>query len=665
MRKIIATTCLVFLTAVFFLSSCSEDETAPIPLKANAGPDQTVAPFTTVALDGSASIGPEFNSNFSWEQTSGPQNIYLEADPSNPNDQRKRIFEPQVNGIYQFRIRITNQNEFSEDQVTITVTGALELSGTLTKSITLMDIEPNSGLPDYIITSNLTIPDGIMLESNNGITIKVANNTGIIVQAGGKLRTLGGKLTADTGWKGILVDGGTLDLTGGIIEKAGATMFEGQTEAAAITLVGSGVHIDAFQNVQITETAAYGILVTGGLSTYYQDVIHNNSFPTKYIKAPISFVSAIGVNSSDGFVHLSTGGNGIIEALPYGAVFRFANSTYYIDNDFIAGSQVIVQNATVLMKAGAGILVQNPLTIQSSTIKGLDNANWKGIAIAASGSGNSAISSSTIENAGSDVFNTGFFSTPVKAAVYYSSGGLSTFNNSTIKNSGGYGIYNDSPSFFTFQGSTFSGTTLAAIREKTDRIHVIIGTDNTFTMLAGVPAVEVFVPNINTYPQATWKALGGSNYYLLSNNMTSSYAWTLDPGVNLKFKAGKSLNLYDGTFTAIGTALAPITFNSEVGTAATWAGIMVQTRVNMQFCEINNGGEVKLFKTMVTQATDLANIVFDYGAGANTHVFKNNTVKGSGGYGVSIEATKQNPDVMNVADNNTFSGNTSGDTKIN
>ncbi|MBK7650321.1 MAG: hypothetical protein IPJ20_05605 [Flammeovirgaceae bacterium] len=53
-------------------------------------------------------------------------------------------------------------------------------------------------------------------------------------------------------------------------------------------------------------------------------------------------------------------------------------------------------------------------------------------------------------------------------------------------------------------------------------------------------------------------------------------------------------------------------------------------------------------------------MVFDYGGGITTNTFKNNTVSGSGGYGVLVEAGKQNPDVLNVANNNTFSSNTSG-----
>ena len=66
-------------------------------------------------------------------------------------------------------------------------------------------------------------------------------------------------------------------------------------------------------------------------------------------------------------------------------------------------------------------------------------------------------------------------------------------------------------------------------------------------------------------------------------------------------------------------------------------------------------------KNGVTPATEKANIVFNYGGIISTNTFKNNVISGSGGYGILVEAGKQNPDALNVVNNNGFSVNTSGD----
>ncbi|HRK55193.1 MAG TPA: hypothetical protein PK185_14850 [Cyclobacteriaceae bacterium] len=675
MKKIIITSCVVFIIAAM-LSACSEDNNDPnqgpneIPLKAEAGPDQTVAPFTLVTLDGSASTGPESGISYQWIITGSASEIYLSHDGTNLS---KVTFEPKVNGTYTFTLRITSGSNFSEDYVTVTVTGALALGGTLTQTTTLVDVDPDSSMPDYILSSDLIIPDGVTLNfanfgtSNSSITIKVTNNSGIIVQAGGSLNINGGsnhKLTADTGWKGILVDGGAVDLYNFVtIDKAGASPFAGQTEAAAITFAGVSPQIGRMQSVHFTNSPSRDILATTFVSAS-NNVIYNNTFSNAIpVKAPIDFVNKIGTNQfgTYDYVQLVPSGAGTIDALPGSMSFNFGNGIkYFIDGDFTSGSPINISNTTILMKEGAGILAQHSTTINQSTLKGVNGTNWKGIAFAAS-SRQLLISNTTIENAGSNIFNTGFFTSAAKAVIYFGFGGSSFLSNVTITNSGGYGVYNDSPSDnVEVKGSSFSGTTLPAVRTRVDLVHsTFVSSDNTFTMPSGVAPVEVQVPNASVSPTSTWRALGGSNYYLFSGNAYLSYgSWTLLPGVNLKFKAGKSLNILGGGFTAIGTALAPITFDSEAGTSGSWAGIHVQTTTKFEFCEIKNGGEVLIQKNGVTPATEKANVVFDYGGGSTSNTFKNNTVSGSGGYGILVEAGRQDPDALNVANSNTFSSNT-------
>ncbi|MGE0587369.1 MAG: PKD domain-containing protein [Cyclobacteriaceae bacterium] len=667
-RNLWVYTVVSIFSILFIASSCSEDDGGDPAnsLKADAGPDQTVAPLTTVTLDGSASTGPAGAVlNYEWSLISGQSGISLSSsNTANPT------FTPTKNGTYTFALRLTNNSQFSVDQTTVTVAGALELSGTLTENMSLKDIDSDPSMPDYVITSDLIIPAGFNLNfddpgnASGNVVVKVAAGAGIIVQDDGAFHistSSNHKITSDTGWKGILVDGGTIDikvLT--TIENAGASPFEGQTEAASIVFTGNTPSITNLSSVIFVNSGSYDILATT-FTSGAEAIISNSSFSSSIpIKSPVAFTNLLGFNTYPtdyDYIHLQPSGGSTIDALS-GQSFKLRNGAkYYLDEDFLAGSPVIIQGSTIYMKEGAGILAQDQLTIQESDLDGLNGAAWKGIAYA--GNNQLSITNTTISNAGSDVFSTGFFSTPVKAALYISQA-VTGLSGVEINDSGGYGVYNASMNTsVTASGCTFSGTAQPAIR--THVFYVPTIASNTYTMSDGVAAVEVFVPNINASPGSTWSPLGGSNYYLMSGSVRlSGGSWILLPGVNIRFKSGKQLDLEQGQFTAIGSGLLPITFDGESGTSGSWAGILVQTTAKIEHCQIKNGGETAIIKNGVTPATEIANLVFNQTV-ASSSTFKNNTISGSAGYGLLVEAGKQNPDALNVANNNTFSNNISGD----
>lgn len=665
MKKSISALIFIFvLSGMLLLDSCSKsDDPAPVPLTANAGADQTAAPFATVTLDGSASTG-EGNINYQWTYNGG--NTVSISNQSG----KVASFIPSQNGTYTFTLRITRDSQFSEDQVNVIVTGALSLSGTLSENLTLKDIEPDPTKADYRITADLTIPTGKSItspSSNVGssiIVIDITDNAGIIID-GGNITTTSGSITVFTstaGWKGILLKTGNLTLTNGTrIEKAAKSAFTGQTEAAAITATGGNLNL---QGAIFSGSTGYDLLMPNYLSGSI--TIESNSFSAaKPIKTSIDMLPKIGLNffiDPYDYVLLTTPGAGTTVS----GNFQFQTSTkYYIDGDFTAGTTITVSGGsiaaptTILMKAGTGILASGGVNFGSNVIfDGLNGAAWKGIAIG--GSNGSSISGIKIKNAGSAVFNTGSFTSDAKAAIYHFGNSSGGFSSSEIKDSQGYGVYNSNPvSALTISGSTFINTAMPAVNVQVDKVHTTFSTGNTFTMNAGVPAVEVRTPNSSVSPIGTWPALGGANYYLFTGNVFQTVGWTLAPGVNLKFKAGKSLDVQSGTFTAIGTAQNPITFDSEAGTVGTWPGIVIESNYKLEFCQIKNGGESLLFKGGVTPATEKANIVFNNITNA-ANTFKNNTISGSSGYGILVEAGKQNPDAANVANNNTFTSNTSG-----
>ena len=662
-----------FLILLGFFS-CSEEE-APIPLVANAGADINAAVATIVTLNGTASTGPE-GFSYEWTYLGGAVTDENELAFTNLNA-AQASFTPPKNGSYSFMLRIEHNGKFSEDQVSVAVTGVLTLPSTISSAMVLQDIEPDPTKPDYVATGLVTITAGVSTTASPGsLNIQFGESAGLIVQSG-NVDLSGVILTSVNGWKGILLSGGFLTLQGATkLDKAGKSTHSGQSEAASVTMTGGTLKLNGttFTGSQ----GIYDLLISGGT---IQETIYGTAFSaTKPAKLDIKYVTFIGTGNSlpsaYDYILLTTPGAGTVTTSLSGETgFQFYAYKYLIDGDFSAGSNVHFNTgAKVFMKEGAGIF-QSSQTISSSgsstdptVIDGLASAPWKGIAIGAGAQ--MSLSNLEIKNAGSALFNTGSFISSVKASIYYASTGYNgVVSGSKITNSNAYGVYIDSPpgNYVRVSSTTFTNTVNPAISTFANEVYRTITSDatNTYTMPAGVAAVEVRTPNpSNNSPIGTWYALGGSNFYLFTNNVIHSVGtWTLSAGTSIKLKAGKSLRLENG-ITAIGTANQPIVFDSEAGTAGTWGGITVESLYKFEYCQIKNGGELNIFNSNNSPSTEKANLVFNYSGSSTANTFKNNTISGSAGYGILVEDLKQNPDAENVANANTFSNNVSGNVVI-
>lgn len=657
--------CRILIVLLIAFLSCSEEEN-PIPLQANAGEDLAATVATVVTLDGSASTGPE-GFSYEWTYTGGTGVDESEIAFTNLNA-AQASFTPPKNGSYFFTLRIEHNGKFSEDQVSVAVTGVLTLPSTISSAMVLQDIEPDPTKPDYVATGLVTITAGVSTTASSGsLNIQFGESAGLIVQSG-NVDLSGVILTSVNGWKGILLSGGFLTLQGATkLDKAGKSAFDGQTETASLVMTGGSIKMSGTSFTG--SLGSYDMVISGGNFT---EAANGNSFSSsKPIKMNIAYVSQFQSNTfpeSYNHIVLVTPGAGTVATTSASNGFQFYGYKYFIDGDFTAGSIVHFNNgATVFMKEGAGLLQSSGVISSngSCVIDGLDSAPWKGIAIGAGAQ--VSLSGIEIKNAGSAVFNTGAFTSSFKAAIYFTSTNGGQMTNSKITDSKGYGIYMDTPvgTYMTVSSTVFTNPVNAAINVLITEVYrVITNSPNTYTMPAGVPAVEVRSPNVNTQPVGTWYALGGSNYYLFTGNVVhTNGTWILSPGVSFKFKAGKYLSLQN-VIKAEGTADKPIIFDSEAGTSGTWSGMIIESQYFMQYCQIKNGGENFVFTGNLSPATEKANIVFNYGGTSLANIFKNNAISGSAGYGILVEDLKQNPDAENVANANTFSNNVSGNVVI-
>jgi len=536
-------------------------------------------------------------------------------------------------------------------------------------------------MPDYIVTEDLVVPNGIKLSIvEEDVIVFFEEETGILVQAGGTLTNvdasqdqgLDSEFIGDAGWKGILIDNGTIELSDAKIENAGKSAFSGQEEPAAITLMGDQTELSDLSNNEFISSFSFDILVTGSVNGSGK-VTNNQLSYTIPIKAPINFMyfwDSYNPNhfpESYDYITLVPSGADIMDKLPDSRVFIFhAGGKYYIDGDFWSGSDLTFQsNTTIYIKESAGILLWNidgtgSVHTRGSEnepviIEGLNSAQWKGIAAGEKTS--LRLEYAIIRNAGHGIIKMGSFEADAPAAIYAMWDG--NMDGCQIINSGGYGYYNAQTkrAIFRLSNSTFSNTVLPAIRLTTKNIESAFWSDNhnnSFELGDGIAAVLV---QEDGYPTASWYGLGGDNFYLIDATIQSGAVFRLEAGVILKFKAGQSLirllSSYGKELIINGTAENPVILDGELGTPGSWGGVYLGGEFQINHAIIKNGGEF-----LLPDASERANIVSAFnGRDDAPNSIKNTTIASSAGYGIVIENRTLHYGYDDPANNNTFIDN--------
>ena len=192
------------------LIGCSKDDD-PISLIADAGTNQQVSPMETVTLDGSNSKGPG-GFTYEWSYIGEvPESEINFAGKTTANP----TFIPPKSTLYSFTLKVSSGGNYDFDEVNVVASGAIEIGGTLSEDLDLYNIEPDPTLPDYIVSTDITVENGIKLSlKEDGIVIQFKEDRGIHLKSGGILTNSKEnvsegyecKLIGNSGWKGILVD---------------------------------------------------------------------------------------------------------------------------------------------------------------------------------------------------------------------------------------------------------------------------------------------------------------------------------------------------------------------------------------------------------------------------------------------------------------------------
>ena len=264
MKKLIF---VIILIIPLIYAGCKKKDD-PVQLVASAGNSQTVKPLELVTLDGTASTGPE-GFTYSWSyQGDVPES---EIDFQNKNTVTP-TFTPPKGEIYYFTLTTTSADQLSSDEVTVVASGGIEIGGTLSQDLALEDIEPDADVPDYIVTSDLIVPNGITLSVvDENVLVHFEPETGLHVTNGGLLsNTLQGNEEGlnivfsggeSEGWKGIWIENSSINLNHATIENAGKQKFDELLEPASLILSGAQTNLISFDENAIKNSFSYSVMV--------------------------------------------------------------------------------------------------------------------------------------------------------------------------------------------------------------------------------------------------------------------------------------------------------------------------------------------------------------------------------------------------------------------
>ena len=664
------------ILSLIIILSCSDDDNIvePVTMIADAGTNQEVEPLDVVTLDGSKSQGP---SGFTYEWTYSGDVLESEINFEGKTTVNP-TFIPPKNDIYSFTLKISSGSATDEDQITVVTSGAIEIGGILNKDTELINIQPDASLPDYIVISDLVVPSGITLSIvEENVIIEFEENTGILVETGGTLSNidetipegLDTEFLGKNGWKGILIDGGSIGLVDAKLENGGKSKFTGYEEAAVVTFAGEPTTLLEFSHNEFINSYSYDILVVGNVDGPGR--VKNNQLSYSIpIKSPITFMGYWSSSEPNLFpaefeyIHLKPSGADIKDEISI--TFSFTSGgKFFIDGDFWAGSNIFFHGgSTIYVKEGGSIVSDLYLNTSGTEdnpiiIDGLNSAHWKGIASARNT--RAFFDYTTINNAGYGLIKVGSYEATVPAALSTSIDGH--FTDCEIINSGGYGYYSRTEgniqAQFRINNSKFVNTELAAIRVNVKNVESTIiskNHNNIFNLGENVPAILI---DEGGTPRLPWYGLGDDNFYLIDAEIEYYNKFVLEEGVILKFRSDRSLirNSINNPIEINGTSTNPVIFDGELGTPGSWGGLFLGCGFRINNLIIKNGGGF-----LLPNASEKGNVIHAFnGSSDEVLEFKNSTISNSLGYGIVIEQPTNDFDFEDPSKNNMFENNTLGD----
>ncbi|MFN2395560.1 MAG: PKD domain-containing protein [Bacteroidales bacterium] len=648
----------IFILA-FIFTACEEDDTALHGLTAEAGTDREVSVGQTVELNSGASTdmnGEGFNSN--WSFVSRPAGS---SSTINNADSELATFVPDVAGDYLVNLTISNGLGESSDEVLLTAinAGTQDIGGTYSEELHLINLVENPDVPDYIVTSGLTmtarlrIDPGVRIDVTSDVLIRIRND-GFLEANGTATEPIVIKGTSNvTGsWRGIWSESSDFDnvLNHVQISGAGSNNITSGAPRAAVFVSGNRL---SFNHCTFSDINGYGISVNNTgvqiplencfFSDNQQGAMRITADQIKYIDSETNFnnheIVITGTN-------LSSDSDHTWPAAQNGS-YLFSSSLSVYDNVTIEAGAVLLFDNDVLIrfrgtngKYQALGSLEKPIVFKGSVEQA---GAWRGI----------TIESSNIENLFQHVqfFHAGhsdLLSGYGKAAVGFSSDARGTFSNVYLNDIDGYGMY------IRYDGTQISFADLGFgqnISQGALHIHAaqIAYLDNQSNFAGNY--VVVNGGQISEDQDVEWPFLLSGSYLFI--NTTNIYGKVnIQPGAILEFDNDILMRVRNnGVLAANGTASGNILFTRKNGSTDYWKGIVIESSSvenSMDYVEISYAGNSNLISGF-----GKTNLGLSSSARLN---LSNSTISNSLGYGIWLRSGADF-----TQSNNTFINNAEGD----
>jgi hypothetical protein len=644
---------LIFAT-ISLLTSCEELENHG--LTANAGPDQEASVGVPVTLSSEASIDSNGDGYLIvWNLESLPAGSA--ASISNPGSEIVS-FTPDVEGLYEVRLTISNNLGESSDLVTISAiaSGSVEIGGTYNEALHLTNIVDDPDVPDYIVTSDITM--NAELSVDEGVRIGVGSDRRITIGSSGVIKAMGteqqpiiisGTTELPGFWRGIRISSNNLEneLNYVHISSTGSNIISSGRQKTALHLENARLFIN---NCVIANNDGYGITshVIDDRMVMTNNHLHDNNAGAMFITA--SQINDIDSNTDFGGQEIFVTGNNVntgnshIWIAPLNSNYHFTNNLDIYDEVSIeAGTELVFDNEVRMYFRNNSIIKvlgteSNPVVFRGSLeVPG----SWRGVLIESSNLENT-IQYARFNHAGHSDLASGY----EKAAIGLASTARVEIMNSEFNEIDGYGIYT------RWDGATLSfanNTFLENISQGALKINAVQISALDEASDFGGHIVEVDGGDLAVEQDVTWPALNNGKYFFTSNSQVRGKI-TIQPGANLTFD--NDIRLYiTGVIVAQGNASQPIVFTRAENSNAYWRGILLDSSSLenvLDFVEISYGGNSNL-----SSGYQQANLGL---SSSSKLTLSNSTISNSLGYGVYM----RNGADLNES-NNSFSNNTLND----
>lgn len=557
------------------------------------------------------------------------------------------------------------------------------------------DVVPGEAI-DYVVQCAISIKGNALLTIEPGVVIAFeGEESGIFTSEGGGLKAKGTSAdnirflgTSDNKgvWKGIYFGSTHPEnrMENVLVMHAGRSASGQSGEKGAVQLSRDEDSSAAIVNCTITNNDGYGLFITdeSDLKAFSGNTISDNE------EAPVAmFFNQMGVldASSDyqgnGKNYIEVRENeiedDIVSMSLLNVPYRFVESKKYnikntlnIDSgntlEFINGAGFRLGEQASDCADTSGSLnatgtMENPIMFKGVTS---GKGTWLGIGFNSSSPNNKLIYCD-ISGGGSDgIYNASDFA----ANITLQCDSRVTIQNSTIADSGGFGIYmlDDDAELEDFEENSIMDNELAPLWMHLPQVGQLDAA-TSYAEGNGRPYIQV-VGDAVTEADLAIKMLEVPYRIETEESGRETYvekAITIEAGTILEFETAAGLVLGSpgvdcipttGSLNAQGTAEEPIIFRGAAEGQGTWLGIGINSSTSANLfthCEISGGGSKQMYN-----AGGQGNIVV-HCSGSLT--IENSTIKDSGGWGIDFV---QGGNSLSQA-GNTFSNNTLGNIATN